>query len=199
MNFTEIVNEVVDITKRGDLASTRIPAAVSAATLKAHTSDYFYRDLIEIAIEFDAARNIQTFDPKQVLPTYRQFKYLRRWEGDVNTGEAREFFEHIQIQNAVDGYGYIKENVFYMAGSFIQIRALPEVFRCLFGAYQYPIIIEAQYQSWVADEFPYAIVNEAARQIFQQTRNRERAQDMRELVAEEYRNMRISYLDVVPG
>jgi hypothetical protein len=197
MTFAELVAEVTQITKRPDLNS-QIESAVKAATLKAHQSDYFFNDLIELAVEFDEARFIQTFDPKQVVPRFRQAKYIRLWEGDIN-GYAKEFLQHIQIEAAMDNYNYIRTNVFYMAGAFLQIRGTQPVEKVLFGAYQHPLITPAEsYSSWIANEYPYAIIYEAARAIFLQIGFQEQSASMRSLVQEEYAVLGISNVDAVP-
>lgn len=197
MNFTELVAEVIQITKRPDLA-TATESAVKAATLKAHQSDYFFNDLIEVAVEFDEPRFIQTFDPKQVVPRFRQAKYIRIWEGDVN-GYAKEFLEHIQIEAALDNYGHIRTNVFYMAGAFLQIRGTQPVEKVLFGAYQHPLVTPSEnLNSWIADEYPWAIVYEAARTIFLQVGYQEQSRAMQALVGEQYSVLGLSNVDSVP-
>lgn len=197
MNFTELVAEVVDITKRPDLTSS-IESAVKAATLKAHQSDYFFNDLIEVAVEFDEARYIQTFDPKQVVPRFRQAKYIRIWEGGID-GYAKDFLEHIQIEAALDNYGCTRTDVFYMAGAFLQIRGTAPVEKVLFGAYQHPLITpEASYKSWIADEYPWAIIYEAARTVFLQIGYQEQSRSMQSLTGEQYAVLGISNVDAVP-
>lgn len=195
MTFDEIVDNVVDLTKRPDMAATSIVMAIKAATLKAHQSSFFFKDLVEVAVAFDVARYIQTFDPKQVVPTYRHHKYMRIWEGDV-TGYPGDFISYVNAENVLDLYGYQKANVYYLAGSFIQIRTLVPLITILFGCYRQPVVTpEVSYNSWIATEYPMAIVYEAARSIFASTGYREQATEMRALVAEEYRNLIISNVD----
>ena len=47
MNFSDLVEEVKTITARPDLQS-KAESAVSAATLKAHNSGFYYNDLVEL-------------------------------------------------------------------------------------------------------------------------------------------------------
>jgi|SRR5690554_3396613 len=197
MDFQELVAEVVDITKRPDKV-TSIESAVKTATLKAHHSDYFFNDLVEVAVEFDEPRFIQTFDPKQVVPRYRQAKYMRVWEGDIN-GYPKDFLEHIQVEAALDNYGYTRTNVFYMAGQFLQIRGAMPVEKVLFGCYVHPLVTPSEnYNSWIADEYPGAIVYEAARTIFLQIGYQEQSRSMQALVSEQYAALGLSNVDSVP-
>lgn len=197
MDFSELVAEVINITKRPDLA-TSTESHTKAAILKAHQSDFFFNDLVEVAVEFDTPRYIQTFDPKQIVPRFRQAKYMRIWEGDVN-GYPKDFLQHIQIEAALDHYGYTKTNVFYMAGQFLQIRGTAEVTKVLFGAYQHPLVTPKEsLVSWIADEYPWAIIFEAARTLFLQIGYQEQSSSMRSLVAEQYGVLSLSNVDSVP-
>lgn len=198
MTFEEMKDEVISITRRPDLEA-KVEAAIKAATLKAHQSDYFFNDLVEVAVEFDAARFIQNFRPKDILPRYRHAKYIRFWEGGAeSSARATVFLDHIQIEEAIDTYGYDKLNVFYFAGELLQIRTRCPVEHVLFGAYQHPIIVEETYNSWIAEEYPYAIVYEAARSIFLATAFQEQSAQMRALVQEEYGILKLSNVDTPP-
>lgn len=197
MNFSELVSEVIQRTARPDM-QTQTESAVKAATLKAHTSGFYYNDLVEIAVQFDAPRTIQTFAPADVSQYYRRVKYMRIWEGDVD-GEAREFLEHINTEAALDSYGYLRLNVFYMAGKFLQIRACREIDKILFGFYRYPDITAGAFNSWIAEELPWAIIWEAARTIFLQIGYQEQAASMQALVREQYSQLAFHTADVVPS
>lgn len=197
MNFSELRTEVINITKRPDL-TTQINSAITAATLKAHQSAFYYKDIIEVAVEFGTSQHIQNFLPTDVVPRFRKAKYIRQWFGDQDTGQPGVFFTPIQIENSLDGYGYIKTDVFYMAGQLLQIRGCQPVERVLFGAYQHPLAIETGFNSWIANELPYAIVYEAARIIFLSIGMEEQVSGMTSLVSEIYRDLVVSYADETP-
>jgi hypothetical protein len=197
MNFAEIRTQVIEITKRPDL-TTQINSAITSATLKAHQSNYYYKDLVEVAVEFGTSQHIQNFLPTDVLPRFRKAKYIRQWFGDATTGNFGNFFEPIQIENSLDGYGYTRNDVFYMAGQLLQVRGCTTVDRILFGAYQHPQATETGYDSWIAAELPYAIVYEAARIIFLSIGMQEQVAGMTQLVQEIYRDLTIGYVDDTP-
>jgi len=197
MDYSEIYAAVIEITKRPDMAQATANA-VKGAILKAHHSDFFYRDLVEIAVEFDAPRLIQTFDPRQVVTRYRKVKYIRSWQGGYD-GTYGPFIEQIQVEASQDIYGCSKENVFYMAGQYLQIRTRPPLERILFGCYVHPPLDDGDTcQSWIAGEFPYTIIYEAARQLFLIMGYQEQSAAMRSLVAEEYAALSLSNVDAVP-
>lgn len=197
MTFAELQAEVLSITRRPDLIE-RIQGGIRAATLKIHHSDFFYKDLVEVPVEFSEVTPVQSFVPAEVLPSFRKAKYLRVWCGDVN-GSPGQFLEHIQIENSLDSYNYIKENVFYMAGTNLQIRSNPPVQRILFGAYVHPVVAPmAQYKSWIADEYPYAIIYEASRTIFRSIGQPEQATEYGNLAYEILAEIKVSSVDDMP-
>lgn len=197
MTFDEMVAEVIAITKRPDLID-RIQSNVRAATLKAHTSDFYYKDLFEVPVQFTDLFHLQSFIPTEVAPLFRKVKYIRLWVGDVY-GDVGKFLTPIQIENSIDGYGYIKTDVFYMAGQMLQIRGTQALDKVLFGCYQYPILSPSTaFQSWIANEMPYAIVYEAARVTFKSFSFSEQANEYSALVNEQYAELRLSYVDDVP-
>lgn len=197
MNFAEIRAEVLNLTKRPDL-TTQTNSAITSATLKAHQSNFYYKDIVEVAVEFGTSQNIQNFLPTDVLPRFRKAKYIRQWYGDATTGQPGAFFTPIQIENSLDAYNYIRTDVFYMAGQLLQIRGTNAVNRILFGAYQHPQATETGYNSWIANELPYAIIYEAARIIFLSIGQQELSTGMASLVSEVYRDLLISYVDDTP-
>ena len=197
MTFAELVAEVVSITKRPDLIE-RIKANVRAATLKAHHSDFYYKDLFEVPVQFTEIFILQSFVPTDVSPRFRKAKYVRRWLGGAD-GHFGNFFTPIQIENSIDNYGCTKNEVYYMAGQALQMRGAMPIDKILFGCYQHPVVTpETAYDSWIATEMPYVIIYEAARVTFKSYSFTEAANEYSQLVAEQFSELKLSYVDDVP-
>lgn len=196
MNFQELCDEVKSITRRPDL-SARIESAVKASTLKAHQSDFYYPDIIEAAVEFTNESHIQNFNAYEIVPRFRKAKYLRQWFGEVG-GDPGKFYEHIQIEEAFDGYGYIKQDVFYFAGQNLQIRSRIPVKRVLFGCYVHPSLDTNNFTSWIAKEVPFAIIYDACRTLFKSIALDAEARDYDNLTSEQYASLKMSYIDDAP-
>ena len=195
MDYNELVSEVLSIVKRPD-QMPRIESAVRAATLKAHRQDYFFRDLKETGVQFTDPAYIQNFLPTQIFGArFRKIKYIRVWNydaTDTNHGMLGTFLTPIDIENSVDSYGYTKANVFYMAGELVQIRTSLPLSHCLVGAYLNPLIATpATFDSWIAEQQPYAIVYEACRQVFNQIGKTADAGAMTNATAEEYAQLKL--------
>lgn len=179
--FAELTSDVYAITNRPDLVSeTRL--AIKAATLKAHHSDYYPKDLYETGISWDNVGYIQTLDYRRLVPRWRAFKYLRKY----TNGNPGEFFKLLTPEMTLDSYSVNKENVCYLAGDSLEIRSSSHDSYMLLACYIHPQLDPADFKSWIALDHPYAIVYEAARSVFKQIGWDEQAAQIKQEVAEQY-------------
>jgi len=178
--FAELVSDVYIITNRPDLvAETEL--AVRVATLKAHQSDFYPKDLHEHAISWSAPDYLQSMEYRTIAPRWRAFKYLRKYNGAPG-----KFFTLLTPEQTLDSYSINKEDVCYLAGEMLEIRSSSKDNHMLLGYYRNPIISVAEFNSWIALDHPYAIVYEAARSIFKQIGWDEQATQIRQEVSEQY-------------
>lgn len=199
MNFQELVNAVVTDTNRPDMDSSQggdgqIQQAVIRATAYLHGIDYFLKDIKEVTVQFDKLAYIQVLDTS-VLPRYRALSYARKNDptlstfqqnptilpplmnnqGAVNFKESMAMFTVVNVDKIFDIYGYESErmNVMYQAGRNINFKSPSAFQNVLFAYYQYPVADStnngANYQSWIAEEFPFAIISVAISNIFNNT------------------------------
>lgn len=179
--FTELCDEVITLTNRPDLiAETKL--AVKAATLKAHKSDLYYKDLFETGISFGSSDYIQTLEYRNVLPKFKMLKYIRKTD---SAGVPGNFLEVITPTSALDRYGKNKEDVCYAAGEVIQIKSSTALQYILLGCYLNPDITETGYDSWVALDHPFAIIFEAAATVFKSIGQDDQSTTFRNLVGEQ--------------
>jgi hypothetical protein len=163
MTLADMVAEVYTITGRPDLVA-ETSQAVRKATLRAHRSDNYYRDLVESAIVFSATDFTQAFEYKLTFPRWRSLKYFRHY--DPVTATPGRFIDVIDPLDAVNQYGTTRAEVCYPAGVVFNIRALLQFNTLLVGYYQDPDISVLGYSSWVADEHPFLIANTSAADVF---------------------------------
>ena len=194
MTFDELVAEVYLITNRSDLSNETI-SAVKAATLKAHKSDFYSKDIYETGVQFDTADFRQSMDYITLLSNFRAIKYLRRVENA--TDDSGQFFDVITPDEVLDSYGIGRTDIAYVAGRVLEIRSSVTFQFALLGCYVLPIVREGAYQSWVAEQFPYTIVYEAARVVFRMIGQMEESNAQAQLVAEEYSELKLSALSDV--
>jgi hypothetical protein len=172
----------MSLTNRPDLVN-ETNLAVRAATLKAHHSDDYIRDLTEYSITFSAPDYYQSLDFKNVIPLWRKPNYIRKF--NLATGLPGTFLEYILPEKAVDRYHADRLDVFYVAGSNIQIRSSDQLQYLLVGAYTNPVVTSVGYGSWIADDYPFAIVYEATAIIFKTIGFDEQVVMYRQMVAEQ--------------
>ena len=159
--FSELLDDVYTITNRPDLvAETKL--AVKQATLKCHHSDYYPKDLVETGIQFTTPALLQSLEYRTLIPQWRSFKYLRKYIDGAPAG----FFGILTPEETLDRYAINRENVCYLAGEMLEIRSNTADSYLLLSAYIHPNISESAFSSWIALEHPYAIVYEAAAQVF---------------------------------
>lgn len=189
MTFAELLQEVYNITSRDDLVDMT-KSAVKAATLKAHQTDFYSKDIYETPIVFDTSEYTHSLDIINLIPNYRALKYMRKY--DISDTTAGDFITVITPEEVLDQYNRELTDICYVAGRNIEIKSSTEFSHILLGCYVLPIVTEASYSSWIADLYPYAIVYEAARFIFGATAQQTESNNMKEMVAEQYAELRIN-------
>lgn len=183
MTFNELLTEVYALTNRPDLVAES-KAAIKAATIKAHQSDYYAKDLYETGIQFDESNLRQSLDYPSIITNYRTLSYVRRVV-DENDADGQPFTV-VTPAELMDSYGYNRTDIAYVAGRVLELRSSVAFTKILLGCYVTPIVTEAAYSSWVAELQPYAIIYEACRVIFTTIGYQEQSASYRALVTEEH-------------
>lgn len=183
MTFDELVAEVYLITNRPDLV-TETESAVKAATLKAHKTDFYSKDIFETGIEFATSASRQSLDYITLFSNFRAFKYFRRV--DDETDDVGKFIEIITPEESLDAYGCNRVDIAYVAGRVLEIRSSVDFQFALLGCYVLPIVTPKEsYRSWVAEQAPFYIIHESARKILRSIGSTEESNAQTALIAEE--------------
>lgn len=200
MNQDQILQEVLEITGRPDQEAVT-KAAIRATILKAHTRDFYYKDLVETGIKFARPAIIQNFDPKAIFPRFRKIKYIRRWlydEGSSSLGAPGAMLEPIEIRQVLDDFGSQRTDVYYMAGKLLQMRSMSGIQYCLAGAYVYPDVSINNTDSWICQEYPYYIIYEAAATVLAKT-GKDKEASFQKGLANEFYEIMIGDSNNMPG
>lgn len=161
--LAQLTADVYSLTNRPDLvAETNL--AIRSATLTVHQREFYFRDLFETGIQFSLPNFIQSFEPKVLFPLFRSIKYLRKYDSVGNT--PSNFLNLITPDQVFDDYGIDYVNVYYGAGAEIQIKMDTQEQFMLFGCYLNPNVTLDHYNSWIADDYPFAIVYAATAQVY---------------------------------
>jgi hypothetical protein len=187
--FNELVQDVFTITNRPDLLA-ETETAVKSATLKAHHLDFFSKDLHEEGIQFPEPGYRQNFDYINAVDNFRQFKYARKAEDPCD--DCGKFFTIITPEEVLDSYGVCRTDIAYVAGRVLEMKSSTEFQYFLLGCYVHPIVRTGAYCSWVALQYPNAIVYEAARVVFKAIGKADESQQYTALTGEEYEILKLS-------
>lgn len=219
MNYSDLVNEVYTLTNRPDLVN-ETATAVKSATLRAHHVDYFYKDIVEMSYQFPVLQFWQKLQLSS-LPNYRALKYLRKfypgtspqnppqqdgspnnlpplyggyYEPGANLPDGR-FFDIITPEEVLDSYGINRIDIAYVGGQTINLRSGDTFQTLLTGYYAHPSIVPASWNSWIGNEFPYAIVFAAAATVFKTIGYDEQNQQYQALMSSEYEMLQMSNVE----
>lgn len=181
-----LAEDVYTITNRPDMV-VETAVAIRKAIRKIHGADLFKRDL---KVQRLTMADYTPLDPNQYrwaieLSTFERFRRPKLiqyppslayplnipapiidWPAGYQ--RTREFIE-ASVDNLFDGYGYEKPNYYYIAGNTINIRSGWYVDFLEFAYYQWPLIpasTSTELTSWIASQFPDAIVEEASSLVF---------------------------------
>lgn len=181
----------------------QIVNAVFASTLLMHTLEFFWRDIIAMDVIFDSPLYIQELDIP-VLPRFRSIAYFRKWDPTYNISQQDPsilppLFSGITAINGLlalkelriidlghgaifDSYDTERQDVCYAAGSTLAIKSSTPLKQAKIGYYAYPILDVANggvaYSSWIAADYPWAIINHAIASICANTGDLDRAREL---------------------
>lgn len=162
-----LIDDTLVLTERPDLVGiTRM--AVKAATLKVHTLDFFVKDLLDVSINFTSEEYFQELEPKQLVPNWRALKFIRKVSLDTSSNSyvGAKFLSILTPESILDSYGVERTDTAYGAGSLIKIKSSTKESRFLVGCYVYPTLVDETYESWIAREYPFTILYDAAATVF---------------------------------
>ena len=194
MTLTELIAEVYVLTNRPDLVA-ETASAIKAATLKAHRTDFYSKDIYETGISFNEVNYRQSLDYITLFSNFRAFKYLRKAASAED--DSGTFFTVITPEEVLDSYGIGRTDIAYVAGRVLEIRSSTAFQYAYLGCYVLPIVTSASYSSWVAEQAPFAIIYEACRVVFKSIGYDEQSNTFTRLVAEEYELLKLSALSDV--
>lgn len=157
MNFGELCQEVMTLTNRPELVA-ETQSRVRAATTFLHLTDFWLRDADEKVVTFPASSTVFALDIPTLFSNFRKIRYIRKWDPVSLT--AGEYVTKCDPTALYDEFKHKKSNVFYQAGTRINILTSEGQSAFIIGWYKFPNVIQ-NYSSWIADLVPYAIIDMA--------------------------------------
>ena len=172
--FDSIVADVITLTNRPDLAD-EIAVAVRTATLSVHMAEAFPRDSVAQLVKIPNSSYVTSLDAQALFPRIRGLSSVQVVSVDYTPLEFPEI-DIVEMNDIRDPiYHELKSNIAYLAGTSVNVRTSVPAYGYLVEYFQLPLVRREQYNSWIAQLAPDAIVYTAASVVFSTNGNEEKA------------------------
>ncbi len=190
--YAQILADVYTLTARPDLAAETI-LAVRKATVKAHSADFWKGDIVIVpkytlpapivditqpssrflinladAINFPNLRKV-AYIKEYINPAGQVSSAVSAWDtliANYGTSPRQRNYDECSPESVIDDYGTERTNYWYQAGKQVALRTYTPILYAVFGYWAYPNATASGYNSWIAQEYPDIIVEEAASLVF---------------------------------
>jgi hypothetical protein len=165
MTLSEMLDAVVSRSKRPD-RKEEILLAIQEATLFCHNFDFFRRDMYEVPISYVSVGGLQTAQLiyADVLPSFRKIAYWRKW--DPVSLVAGKFLSPVEPDAIFDAYNCKKQDIYYVASRVINWYSSTVDQAHIIGYWRFPNVSKSRYESWIAEQSPFCIINRALGKVF---------------------------------
>ncbi len=193
MSLASLLTDVYSLTNRPDLVA-ETTLAIKNATLKAHRSDSYPRDIFEYSFACATEDYLQSVEYSALIPRWRALSYLNRIDNaGVTVGPPLRV---ITPDSALDDYAQTRLDVVYLAGLYLKIRTATPWQYFTVGCFRDPDVTDANYSSWVADTQPSVIQYEAAKIVFKTIGDDAKVATYEALVQEALRELRAANIQL---
>ena len=189
--FAELQALVEEQTRRPEIPSIT-KAAIRTATLRAHHTDFFPKDVAIGTLTY--VPNSAIFrDFTNISASFTRLRTLKTVQGlDSVAMTPVEMFEYREVDDAYDADGNRRPSIYNLIGD--TLRVYPQLQTGLLQTtyYQNPNTSETALTSWIADTYPDELAAWAAAIVFARTGFAEMAQDFQRNHIAPFKEMLIS-------
>ena len=189
--FAELESLVVAQTRRPEIPAVT-QAAIRTATMRAHHTDFFPKDVAVGTITY--APNSAIFrdfaDVSSTLTRLRSIKSLQGLEA-VSMAPV-ESFEYRDLDDIYDADGNRRPSIYNIIGDTLRIYLQTQTGLVQVYYYQNPSVTAGIYYSWIADMYPDELAAWAAAIVFARTGFAEMAQEFQRNHITPFKEMLIS-------
>lgn len=154
--LAELVSEIISETKRPEKEED-IVRRIKNVTLQKHRKARFWRDIETVDLDLTVEGRNRTID-LTILPPHRDILQV----AIQGFGELKK----LDISAALSAIAKNTPNCWYQLGHALHIQCNKAHGSILVAILAKPIVEEAKYNSWLAREHPYAIIDEVSAFIF---------------------------------
>ena len=166
--FAELRELTIELTKRPELV-TLTESAVRTATLRAHHTDFFRKDLTIGQLPYTVSADSYFYDFPAVSDTLVRLRTLKNIYSVEVGGNQTEQLEYRESDDLYDSDGNPRRYVYTLIGD--TLRCYPDLPTGMFHAYyfQNPSVSSTAYSSWIANTYPDDLAGWAAAIVMART------------------------------
>lgn len=189
--FAKLESLVVAQTRRPEIPAVT-QAAIRTATMRAHHTDFFPKDVAVGTITYSPNSAIfrDFADVSSTLTRLRSIKSLQGLEA-VSMAPV-ESFEYRELDDVYDAEGNRRPSIYNIIGDTLRIYPQTQTGLVQVYYYQNPSVTEDIYYSWIADMYPDELAAWAAAIVFARTGFAEMAQEFQRNHIAPFKEMLIS-------
>lgn len=176
--FADLLTLTAEISRRPELVSMT-KTAIRAATLRAHLTDFFTRDAWVARLSYVPPNDVSFADITDVyasIPRLRAVKFVQCVA--PSNGAPTENLTYRDVDDTYDQNGRLRQNCYTLQGTVLRLYPLMMTGMVDIHCYLLPIVTEAGYSSWIANDFPEEIATWAASIVLHRTGALEQATQM---------------------
>lgn len=174
--YQEMLDDILALTARPDL-EVETELALRTATLNAHLTDAYPRDLQSTPVQLPNASYLTQLNIPTLFPKLRGLSKVQAL--DVNYAplivSQEKQISIIELGDIYDEYGALRNNVAYIGGDSINIRSLVNSSGYLVSWFKMPLVRRVEYNSWIAQLYPTIITFWAASLVLETNGNEAKA------------------------
>jgi hypothetical protein len=175
--FAEMETLVVGQTRRPEVTAVT-QAAIRTATLRAHHTDFFKRDLSTGTLTYTPSSSAIFYDFTDISTTLLRMRAFQLMQSvDAATLIPSENFEYRELQDLYDSDNVLRTSMYTMIGDTLRVYPASATGRLDAYYYRNPVTTEVGYSSWIANEYPDELAMWAAAIVFARTGFAEMAAD----------------------
>jgi hypothetical protein len=157
--FQQLYDLTVEFTRRPELAALT-QTAIRAATIRAHTSGFFFRDRYAelVSLTYDSSKAWV-----DVADVYSRLTNLRAVESVQMVQDLTDFpSEQLEYADPTDIYarnnnvrtGGLRTGIYTLDGQSLRLYPNFSTARCKINYYKLPVTTSVGFSSWIADTWP---------------------------------------------
>lgn len=167
--FAELETLVIGQTRRPEIPAVT-KAAIKSATLRAHHTDFFPRDLNTTLLTYTPSSTAILYDFPSIHATLVRLRSLQFLQGiDAATSAPVENLEYRTADDLFDSDGNRRPHVYTLIGATLRIYPVQATGAMNAFFFQNPDVTEAGYSSWIADTYPDELAMWASAIVFART------------------------------